>query len=223
MLRHVRDNAVAYVALFVSLGGTSYAAVQLPRDSVGAAQIRTGAVRSAEVKDRSLLARDFRSGQLPRGPIGPTGPPGPAGATGPVGAAGASGSPGTPGAVGPTFGAQNVGVSPPITHTQFASTPITIPTSGRLFLYGHATLAVFCSPVSALRIGLYVDDLPVSGTARTLPNGTSTTFDFTGLMTTPVAAGAHTVALGGACQTAGSAVGSMTTSDIVLGAVLLGS
>jgi hypothetical protein len=37
---HARRNAVAYVALFVALGGTSYAATQLPANSVGAAQIR---------------------------------------------------------------------------------------------------------------------------------------------------------------------------------------
>ena len=38
----------------------------LPRNSVGTEQVR----------DRSLLARDFAKGQLPRGPVGPAGPPG---------------------------------------------------------------------------------------------------------------------------------------------------
>lgn len=37
---HVRNNLVAYVALFVALGGTSYAAFSLPANSVGAHQIR---------------------------------------------------------------------------------------------------------------------------------------------------------------------------------------
>ncbi len=71
---HLRHNAVGYLALFVALGGTSYAAVSLPRDSVGARQIRNDAVSSAEVKDRSLRARDFKAGQLPTGPTGPQGP-----------------------------------------------------------------------------------------------------------------------------------------------------
>ena len=31
---------------------------------------------AAKVKDRSLLARDFKAGQVPRGPAGPQGPPG---------------------------------------------------------------------------------------------------------------------------------------------------
>ena len=30
ILNHVRDNLVAYIALFVALGGTSYAAFSLP-------------------------------------------------------------------------------------------------------------------------------------------------------------------------------------------------
>jgi hypothetical protein len=86
---------VALLALFVSLGGVGYAATQLPRNSVGTAQLRAnavtgaklanGAVTSSKVGDHSLLARDFRSGQLPsgaqgaQGPQGPQGPPGAAG------------------------------------------------------------------------------------------------------------------------------------------------
>jgi hypothetical protein len=40
LIRHVRSNAVAYLALFVALGGTSYAALNLPANSVGGRQIR---------------------------------------------------------------------------------------------------------------------------------------------------------------------------------------
>ncbi len=40
VLRHVARNGVAYLALFVALGGTSYAAISLAPGSVGAAQIR---------------------------------------------------------------------------------------------------------------------------------------------------------------------------------------
>ena len=92
------------MALFVALGGASYAAITLPKNSVGAAQIKSNAVNSAKVKDRSLLATDFKSGQLPAGAVGQTGATGavgPAGAVGAVGAAGVGsalgfgGSPGT--------------------------------------------------------------------------------------------------------------------------------
>ena len=77
------------MALFVALGGASYAAVKIPKNSVGAAQSKKNAVTSAKVKDRSLLATDFKAGQLPRGATGATGA---AGASGVTAANGTSGS-----------------------------------------------------------------------------------------------------------------------------------
>jgi hypothetical protein len=44
IIAHLRANIVAYVALFVALGGTSYAAVSIPRGSVGTTQLRNHAV-----------------------------------------------------------------------------------------------------------------------------------------------------------------------------------
>ncbi len=41
---HLRSNLVAYLALFVALGGTSYAAVNLPTGSVGNRQIRNHSI-----------------------------------------------------------------------------------------------------------------------------------------------------------------------------------
>jgi hypothetical protein len=61
---------VACLALVVGLAGTGYAVTRLPRNSV----------TTVQVKDFSLLARDFKRGQLPAGPQGPQGPAGPAGA-----------------------------------------------------------------------------------------------------------------------------------------------
>jgi hypothetical protein len=69
-------NVMSTIAVFVALGGSSYAAVQLSRDGVKARHIAANAVRSVEVKDRSLRARDFARGQLPRGATGPQGPQG---------------------------------------------------------------------------------------------------------------------------------------------------
>jgi hypothetical protein len=45
----------------------------LPRGSVGTSQLQDGSVTGAKVKDRSLLARDFRNDELPQGPPGPPG------------------------------------------------------------------------------------------------------------------------------------------------------
>jgi hypothetical protein len=83
---------VACAALLVALGGTSYAAVlQVPRNSVGTAQLKSNAVTSAKVKNGSLLSGDFKPGQIPAGPAGPSGAAGPAGPAGPPGAAGPTG------------------------------------------------------------------------------------------------------------------------------------
>lgn len=71
LCRPRHSTVVAYLALFAALGGTGYAAFRLPKNSVGAKQIRAGAVRSSKVKDRSLLKRDFKPGQLPTGARGP--------------------------------------------------------------------------------------------------------------------------------------------------------
>jgi len=75
---------VAFIALLVAMGGTGYAAVTLPKNSVGTKQLKKNAVSSAKVKNGSLLRGDFKAGQLPAGPQGvqgPQGPQGPAGAT----------------------------------------------------------------------------------------------------------------------------------------------
>src|ERR671934_2691619 len=87
---------IACVALFVSLGGTGYAVLRLPANSVGTAQLKNNAVTSRKVRNFSLRAADFARGQLPRGPRGPSGPVGPAGATGATGATGPQGPAGAP-------------------------------------------------------------------------------------------------------------------------------
>ena len=87
-------NIVACLALFVALGGASYAAIRLPKNSVGAKQIKANAVNSGKVKNRSLKAVDFKQGQLPTGARGPQGLEG---LQGPQGQAGAPGPPGVSG------------------------------------------------------------------------------------------------------------------------------
>jgi hypothetical protein len=64
---------IATTAIFIALGGGAYAAVTLPKNSVGSKQLKANAVTSSKVKNRSLLAKDFKAGQLPRGPRGATG------------------------------------------------------------------------------------------------------------------------------------------------------
>jgi Collagen triple helix repeat (20 copies) len=103
-------NVMATLAVFVALGGGAYAATTLPKNSVKSKQIANGqvkpadiaanAVNSAKVADFSLLAQDFKAGQLPAGPAGPQGARGPQGAQGPPGPQGPPGEPGADGQPG---------------------------------------------------------------------------------------------------------------------------
>jgi len=49
-------NAMATIAVFVALGGASYAAMELPKDSVGAAQLKAGAVTAKKIDGGALAA-----------------------------------------------------------------------------------------------------------------------------------------------------------------------
>jgi hypothetical protein len=49
-LRFVRSNTIALLALFIALGGTTYAATALPANSVGAKQLKKNAVTPVKIK-----------------------------------------------------------------------------------------------------------------------------------------------------------------------------
>ena len=94
------SNVVACLALFVALGGSSYAALKVTGRTV-----EDGSLSGRDVRNNSLTGRDIRgltavdfTGGLPAGPRGPAGA---AGANGDAGAPGAPGTPGAPGAEGP--------------------------------------------------------------------------------------------------------------------------
>jgi hypothetical protein len=98
-------TVIAYLALFVALGGSAYAAGlitgdDIAKNAIAKKHIKADAVRSGKVKDRSLLAEDFKAGQLPAGATGPQGPQGLAGAKGDKGDAGDAGAAGAAGAKG---------------------------------------------------------------------------------------------------------------------------
>jgi hypothetical protein len=54
--RHLRQNAIAYLALFCALGGTSYAAFGVPRNSVDAAAIRNHVITPIKFDPRVIGA-----------------------------------------------------------------------------------------------------------------------------------------------------------------------
>jgi hypothetical protein len=131
--RPSHGTVVAYVALFVALGGSSYAALRVttrnvPRNALTGADIKnltgkdvtnnslTGAdvknLGTDDVANNSLLAADFAPGQLPTGPQGAPGAPG---------APGARGERGPSDAYSSFFGDSTAGATSP---TQLADQPL---------------------------------------------------------------------------------------------------
>lgn len=54
ILNLVRQQSIGFVALLVALGGTGYAAIAIPRNSVGTPQLRSGAVTPAKLAGRQI-------------------------------------------------------------------------------------------------------------------------------------------------------------------------
>ena len=116
VMGHIRGSAVAYVALFVALGGTSYAAVRLTPGSVTTKALAKGAVTNSKLahnsvgtnnlRQHSLVAADFKPGALAI--KGSGGSNGSAGATGPAGPAGPAGKDGSASVVMTAHGTGNV-------------------------------------------------------------------------------------------------------------------
>lgn len=135
---------VACIALAITLGGTSYAAIVIPRNSVGTVHLKNNAVTSLKVQNQSLRAIDFAPGQLLRGPAGPAGAQGAAGSAGPAGPAGPAGA----SAAGGTLAFKIASSNDPVATTstsfvELTSQTIAVPTGST------ATLLVTFSAESA--------------------------------------------------------------------------
>ena len=88
-------NVVSSICLFVVLGGSAYAAA-----TISGKNIKDNSVTSADIKNKTLLANDFKPGQLPKATGAGAGQPGPQGPKGDAGAPGAAGDPGQAGPQG---------------------------------------------------------------------------------------------------------------------------
>ena len=219
MLERVRArltyaNVVSTLCLFVLLGGGAYAATKLKRNSVGSKQLKSQAVKTADlgrnavtspkVKNGSLLSDDFAVGQIPVGPRGKQGPPGPT-------AAAAKGSGGDPAA------------TPDLLVTTSPTATVIAPTSGRvlaMYTTSGSEMFINCSAGGA-EFGLYIDGVAVPETRRALPDNVGTPVDVFGVSAAPITSGAHKIEIGADCP-AGDAQ-SVAFNDTSIGGLLLGS
>jgi hypothetical protein len=89
-------TVISVVALFVALGGTSYATVTrlLPKNSVGSSQVINGSLQKGDLSMKAIASlrgpRGARGAQGPAGPQGAGGPQGPQGQKGDKGDTGPS-------------------------------------------------------------------------------------------------------------------------------------
>lgn len=209
MIGYLKRHHVGFIALFIVLGGTSYAAATLPKNSVGQKQIRSGAVSESKLSKgvRSKLAKTGKAGPAgPSGPQGPKGDTGAPGATGPSGArgpAGAEGDQGIQGEPGPTDAGVG-GVNATVTVTGYELThggaaSVTLDQAGKVLVQIHGTFDLACGAGACSRtIGAVVDGTSVPGAFATISGSGNTTTSrsvvISGVLAN-VAAGAHSVAV----------------------------
>jgi hypothetical protein len=184
MLAYLRRHHIGLLALFIALGGTSYAAAKLPRNSVGSTQIKAKAVTEKKLSSgvQRKLNRTVQGSAGASGPQGPAGAPGAVGATGETGAQGETGPRGVTGAqgpqgpqggkgekgdVGPTIGA--VG-GPNITVTlggaAFIDLPgahLTLPKPGKVLVMASGVFGMDCAGTCTRTIALAVNGATVPG------------------------------------------------------------
>jgi hypothetical protein len=188
-LGYVRRHHIGLLALFVALGGTSYAAVKLPRNSVGTAQIKNKAVTQAKLSTATVKAL--------KGAKGATGA---TGATGAPGAAGATGTKGDPGAPA-TFSAAVSGLSGGSAHASTVpAASVTLQKRGKILVVVTGTLAVACGVGGACsyEVGARLDGAtPIGGTASTVTAASNASAEKTVAIAGMIDAdaGAHQVAL----------------------------
>jgi hypothetical protein len=193
MLEYLRRHHVGLLALLVALGGTSYAATQLPKNSVGTAQIKPKAVSEPK------LAKDVRK-KLNATRVGPQGPAGAVGAQGPTGPAGPTGPPGPQGPASAGAGGVNTTVLPNSTQDIGSAATVTLAATGKVVVLATGTFTVTCGAGSTCRriLSVTVDGVAVPGAfgevGATANQTASKQLTFAGVLP-GVAAGTHTVVI----------------------------
>ncbi|MFM9139998.1 MAG: hypothetical protein ACKOTH_05540, partial [Solirubrobacterales bacterium] len=167
-------------------------------NSVGTSQLKKNAVNSTKVKDRSLLANDFKEGQLPRGEMGPRGETGPQGETGARGEAGATGASGVTAANGASReGLGNgFGITLSSSFQTVMSTTVNSAPAGRIVVTGSVRMTNSGGTHYGSSCYVTVDGLGVSQDAFYDPvSVTGNQWQVPLVASAPVAAGTHTAAI----------------------------
>jgi hypothetical protein len=229
IVRHKPSPAtvISVIALLLAMGGTGYAAMTIPKQSVGTAQLRNGAVTPQKIANKTLAAL--------KGARGPAGATGQAGAIGPTGARGPSGQQGPrgpEGSLGPTSGTSAGSVEelsntgPTTGYTPFGNSgTVTLPAAGRVLVEVSGFYFIQCSASKSCdaTISGFVDGTAVPGAHEILNSpagsGTGAEIAVSGIALN-VPAGTHTVQL----ETKQSASVAVTNSEnLHLTAVALGN
>jgi hypothetical protein len=221
-------NVMATIAVFVALGGSSYAAITITgknvkNRSLTGRDIKKNSLTSAEVRDQTLLAKDFEAGQLPAGPKGDKGDRGVKGDRGLQGPAGPS-----QGFAGATASDSFVDSTPDGVVSQ---TTFNLAQPGRLYVQARGIVAVTCSPSeTSVFGGIYVDGnsattytafAAASGQRLATGNGSQVNFAAFGI-TPSLSSGNHTISYRTDCPIGSATTVSASGSDGAIGAILVG-
>ena len=224
-------NVVSTICLFILLGGSAVALDVVPfAEKAGFAKKARKAKKAKKAKKAGkvdglsasttpeggkLLALDggakFPASVFPNGTKGPKGDKGATGAT------------------GPTYGFAVGGDGAPDLSSReavFSEQNFSIPIAGKLYLSARVSQAIDCD-TGDIKYGIYVDDIPVPGSGRTVeasdpadPDPDSRFVELAGVTGT-LAAGRHKVSVGLDCYL-GNYTGGTSWPDTGFTGILLG-
>jgi hypothetical protein len=188
-LGYVRRHHIGLLALFVALGGTSYAAATLPRNSVGTAQIKNKAVTQAKLSTATVKALK-----------GAKGDKGATGATGATGASGVKGDPGAPATFSAAVAANSntTGLAGG-TATTVPAASVTLKGDGKILVLVTGTFTATCTGGGpcTYAVGAKLDGAPIpnADTTVTAAGGSPTAKPVALATMVSAGAGAHQITL----------------------------